>query len=134
MGIDVGMKCEQIAPIEEYGFNYVGHEFEITKSNDMVIMGRGLTTGVCFGIEKDKFSEYFEIKQENKQYANEVSINDDIKVIRNGVATIVILPDGCKGVSKCLPEDEYNADLGYEIALTKAQIKSLNKKLKKLSK
>lgn len=135
MKIEVGMKCEQIAVIEEYGFNYVGHEFEITKANNTVIMGRGLSTGVCFGIEKENFHNYFEIVKVEEDLINEQIITkDNIKVIRNGAATIVILSDGCKGVSKCLPEDKYDAERGYEIALVKAQIKSLNKKLKELTK
>lgn len=133
MKIEVGMKCEQKAVIEEYGFNYVGHEFEITKVTDTVIMGKGLSLGGVFGIEREKFGEYFEIVQEVGQHVNEVLTKDDNKVIRNGMATIVILADGSKGVSKCLPEDEYDAELGYEIALTKAQIKSLSKKLRKLT-
>lgn len=134
MNLEVGMKCEQVSVIEEYGFNYVGHEFEITKITDKVVMGKGVNIGVGFGIEKDQFSNYFKLIQKVEQKENEVIVTkENNKVIRNGLATIVILSDGSKGVSKCLPYDQYNAELGYEIALTKAQIKSLNKKLKKLS-
>ena len=51
------------------------------------------------------------------------------RVIHNDMATIVILDDGSKGVSKCMPEDEYN-----KIAYLRAKIKSLHKELKVLTK
>jgi len=56
------------------------------------------------------------------------------KLITNGNITIVILDDGCKGIAKCLPSDEYDLDKGVDIAYTKAMIKSYQKKLKGLVK
>jgi len=56
------------------------------------------------------------------------------KVIQNNNATIVILEDGSKGVSKCLPIDTYNETKGIKIAYIRAKIKSLNKELKELIK
>jgi hypothetical protein len=134
--IEVGMKCEQVEVIDEYGFNYVGEEFEITKVTEAVVMCKG--AGVGFGIEREKFSSYFKLIHENKNindeyYTESTDVKVD-KVIQSGVATVVILSDGSKGISKCLPEDTYDQELGYQIALTKAQIKSLTKKLKRLSK
>jgi len=60
--------------------------------------------------------------------------NESYKLIINGNTTIVILDDGCKGVAKCLPSDEYDLDKGVDIAYTKAIIKSSQKKLKGLVK
>ena len=60
--------------------------------------------------------------------------NESYKLIINGNTTIVILDDGCKGVAKCLPSDEYNLEKGVDIAYTKAMIKSYQKKLKGLVK
>jgi len=56
------------------------------------------------------------------------------KVIQNNNATIVILEDGSKGVSKCLPIDTYNETKGIKIAYIRAKIKSLQKELKTLTK
>ncbi len=67
MNIEVGMKCKQVKVIEDYGFDYIGEEFEITKVTDSVIMGRGYEVGVGFGIEADKFEEYFELSKEENE-------------------------------------------------------------------
>ena len=56
------------------------------------------------------------------------------KIIQNNNATIVILEDGSKGVSKCLPTDAYNETKGIKIAYLRAKMKSLNKELKLLTK
>ena len=60
--------------------------------------------------------------------------SESYKLITNGNTTIIILDDGCKGVAKCLPSDEYDLDKGVDIAYTKAMIKSYQKKLKGLIK
>ena len=55
----------------------------------------------------------------------------NIKIIRSNNATIVILPDGSKGVSKCdTMYDKFDTDRGYYIALNRAIIKSLTKRIK----
>jgi hypothetical protein len=56
------------------------------------------------------------------------------KVIQNGRATIVILDDGSKGVSKCCPLDTYDEDKGLDIAWKRAWIKRLQKEVKVLAK
>jgi len=62
-------------------------------------------------------------------------IAEDIKIINNGNATIVILKDGTKGISKCDPSyDTYDADRGFNIAMNRAVIKKLQKELKELCK
>jgi len=77
----------------------------------------------------------WEIKH-NGEIVNQTidSGNESYKLIINGNTTIVILDDGCKGVAKCLPSDEYNLEKGVDIAYTKAMIKSYQKKLKGLVK
>jgi len=84
---------------------------------------------------------YHEIKQyftENNR-TNGMCKNDYFKinerserVIHNDKATIVILDDGTKGVSKCDPADTYNKTKGIKIAYIRAKIKSLQKELKQL--
>lgn len=49
-------------------------------------------------------------------------------IIYSKNATIVILEDGCKGISKCDPEDVFSRRLGEEIAYGRAKAKSLKKK------
>lgn len=56
------------------------------------------------------------------------------RLIFNQNATICILDDGCKGVSKCMEEDVYNETKGIKIAYLRAKIKSMNKELKQLIK
>jgi hypothetical protein len=56
------------------------------------------------------------------------------KLIINGTTTVVILKDGSKGVSKCLPTDIYDRDKGIDIAYKKALIKSYQKELNDLMK
>ncbi len=130
--IKVGMKVKQIKEVGYEQFDRLGREFEVKEVNDNVIMCSNGYMG--FGISRNEFFEYFEaIHEEPLEYAV-IEIKDGIKTIRNGRVTIVILPDGTKGVSKCLPQDTYDTQKGYEIALKKAQIKSLTKELKVLSK
>jgi hypothetical protein len=132
MEIKVGMKCRQNKVIEDYNFNYVGKEFVINKVTDTVVTGLG--NGVGFGIARNEFENYFELVIEPVIGVSKVDFKDGIKTIRHDRATIVILEDGNKGVAKCLPEDVYDEEKGYEIAYTKAMIKSLSKKLKRLCK
>ena len=56
------------------------------------------------------------------------------KVIHNNNATIVILDDGSKGISKCCLLDEYDKLKGIKIAYIRAKMKSLQKELKVLTK
>jgi hypothetical protein len=55
---------------------------------------------------------------------------ENFTIIRNGTTTVVITDEGCKGVSKLHPEDEYDDQLGFEIAYCKAMIKRWEKMLK----
>lgn len=47
------------------------------------------------------------------------------KVILSDKYTIVILPDGRKGIAKCHPDDEFDKQRGFEIALAKALLKEV---------
>ncbi len=156
MSIEVGMKCRQVKVIEDYGFDYIGEEFEITKATDSIIMGKGYQAGVCFGIEVSEFEKYFELIVENpihEKYTLEVlpykvnwviSNKDKVEfktvdseelsldLILNGNNTIVILNDGSKGIAKCLPSDKYDANKGMNIAFIKALIEHYENELEML--
>lgn len=53
---------------------------------------------------------------------------EKITVVRNGKATVVILEDGVKGVSKCCPEDEYDENFGFQLAYQRAKEKQARRK------
>jgi hypothetical protein len=55
------------------------------------------------------------------------------KVIYNENTTIVILPDGTKGVAWRNPKDPYNRQIGHDIAFNRAKIKRLQKEIEKIS-
>lgn len=42
---------------------------------------------------------------------------------KNGKAIIVVVEDTFKGVSKCHPMDDFNEEIGYKIAYSKAMLK-----------
>jgi hypothetical protein len=125
MNIKIDEKYKQIKNVAGYPYNRTGEEWNVREITDTHIVLRNGYLG--FGIEKEKFSEYFE--KAKVAYTCQI---EDAKVIRSGNATIVILTDGSKGISKCLPEDRYDPDKGFQIAYTKAKIKSLGKQLKQL--
>jgi hypothetical protein len=56
------------------------------------------------------------------------------KLIFNNDTTIVILNDGSKGIAKRNPIDNYDTQIGYEIAYCRAKIKSFEKEIKRISK
>lgn len=84
MKIEAGMKCKQTKVIEKYGFDFVGKEFEITKVDENVIMGRSVDSnvmGVGFGIEPGEFENYFELiedigKVDKAKENKETTINE----------------------------------------------------------
>jgi hypothetical protein len=122
--LKAGDKYVQVAPVNECYFDYVGREFTIQS------VGGNYVTVFCEGLgvsamDVETFNNHFKINQN-------VKANNNKRIIRNGWATIVILEDGSKGVSKCGPDDEYDADKGLEIATLRAEIKSMNKRLKNL--
>lgn len=130
--IKSGTKVKQIKEVGYEQFDRLGREFEVKEIKESVIMCSNGYMG--FGISKDEFFDYFEIIPEPINNITMVEINNGIKTIRNGKATVVILPDGTKGVSKCMESDTYDAEKGYGIALLKAEIKSKTKRLKNLCK
>lgn len=128
----IGKLYKQLLHIEGYPYNKVGEMWKVVNNNDNItVLQYGL---LGLGVSKVELEKYFEPHIESFHENNTSVDAEGIKCIRNGTVTIVILPDGSKGISKCLPEDTYDQKKGYEIAYTKAKMKSLNKKLKTLVK
>lgn len=130
--IEVGMKVKQIKELGYEQFDRLGREFEVKEVKENVIMCSNGSIG--FGISRNEFFEYFEAIPEPANNVTFVEVKDGIRTIRNGKVTVVILPNGTKGVSKCMEEDTYDAQIGYEIAYRKAIVKKLQKELKGLCK
>jgi hypothetical protein len=55
-------------------------------------------------------------------------------VIHQDTATIVILEDGSKGISKCGNKDVFSRKTGLKIAYNRAMIQHLQKEIEQLSK
>ena len=127
--IEVGMKVKQIKELPR--FNYIGTEFEITEIVDSIVMCKNGMMG--FGLSENDFFTYFEVVQSViKEEIEFVIIEtvDGIKTTRKGLLTLVELPDGSQGASKPLPQDEYDAQRGYDIAFLKADIGADEKVIK----
>lgn len=83
------------------------------------------------------FIEYIERDVEDSEIFDYTKLNDieeynEIeKLIRNEPVTVVILKNGIKGISKCLNEDKFSAELGVRIAYLKAKRKEIDKELRK---
>jgi len=127
--IEVGMKVKQIKELPR--FNYIGTEFEVTEIVDSVVMcGNGM---MGFGLSESDFFTYFEIikpvVKEEIEFMT-IEIVDGIKTTRKGLLTLVELPDGSRGASRPLPQDEYDAQRGYDIAFMKADIRADEKVIK----
>ena len=66
MKIQTGIKCKQTKVIEEYGFDFIGMEFEIVEVSNNIIKCKG--DNVYLGIDINEFENYFElIKEEVKE-------------------------------------------------------------------
>lgn len=64
-------------------------------------------------------------------YEREWFIDEDVeKVIQNGNCVIVILRSGEKGIAKCLQEDKFRLETGYNIAHAKAKAKMAKRMIK----
>jgi len=129
--IEVGMMVKQIKGLPN--FNYTDREFEVTEIVDSIVMCRGGMIG--FGLSESDFFTYFEPVEKFEFVV--IEFVDGIKITRKGKLTLVELPDGSRGASKCLPQDEYDKQRGYDIAFLKADIRADEKvtkmKLKKLA-
>ena len=130
--IEVGMKVKQIKELPR--FNYIGTEFEVTEIVDSIVMCKNGMMG--FGLSENDFFTYFEIikpvVKEEIEFMT-IEIVDGIKTTRKGLLTLVELPDGSRGASKCLPQDKYDAQRGYDIAFMKADIR-VDEKVMKIKK
>lgn len=60
----------------------------------------------------------YEVLYEKQYYKDEKDVK---KVIMNGRCVIVILENGDKGVAKCHPDDIFDKDIGFKVALKKAR-------------
>lgn len=129
--MEIGTKFEQVKEIEGFPYNRVGEIWEVNRIVGETTVLRNDCLGL--GVNKLELEQHF-VKYVEPQEQQSVEILDGMKIIRSGKVTVVILPDGNKGVSKCLPQDEYDADKGFNIAYTKAMIKRYKKQLKKLIK
>lgn len=124
--IEVDMKAKQIKVLP--GFNYIGTEFEVTEIVDSVVMCRNGM--MVFGLSESDFFTYFEpVVKEEIEFMT-IEIVDGIKITRKGLLTLVELPDGSRGASKCLPTDCYDSQRGYDIAFLKADIRADEKVMK----
>jgi len=128
--IEVGMKVKQTKELP--WFNFIDREFEVKEIKDSVVMCASGYMG--FGIAESEFFTYFElvkpiVKEEEIEFMT-IEIVDGIKTTRKGKLTIVELPDGSRGASKCLPTDTYDAQRGYDIAFLKADIRADEKVMK----
>lgn len=60
----------------------------------------------------------YKVLYEKQYYKGEKDVK---KVIMNGKHIIVILENGAKGVAKCHPDDIFDKDVGFKVALKKAR-------------
>lgn len=118
----VGMKVKQIKSLGRYGFDHSEKEFEIVEVNQDSVIGRSGNLG--FSISKEAFSEYFQVIVPEEPAIDDTFNLGEMVVVRKGTLTLVELPDGSRGASKCLPQDIYNYDMqkGLDIAFKKALI------------
>ena len=77
---------------------------------------------------KKEFTKFNINKQDDYIEDTFIVSFEQYRIIYNKNATIVILKDGSKGISKCDPEDKFNKEIGEEIAYGRALAKSLKKK------
>lgn len=107
---------------------FTGFEIQTTKSNNQPEI-------VTY--EQQPYKAIW-INKSNKETDKRVVTKDiekfSFKAIFNNKTTIVILKDGSKGISKCMPEDKYDLQKGLNIAYRKAMIKYYQKQLKELCK
>ncbi|MEG1009283.1 MAG: hypothetical protein RSF67_05665 [Clostridia bacterium] len=109
-----------------------GEEFEITSKDETII---GFKNGRGYGgMTIEEIKVYFERVCPTPISTEVMRRGEALKVIVSGKTTIVILEDGTKGRSKCHEEDSFNKELGFDIAYTRATIRSLEKKLKRMIK
>jgi hypothetical protein len=81
MKIEKGMKCKQTKVLGN--FDFVGEEFEVTEVNDNVIILKCYSQGVGFGIEPEKFGEYFELVDDGIEENSKIKIGKKYRVIKN---------------------------------------------------
>lgn len=106
------------------------HDFVFHKDGMLNTITKGATGKVIEEYNAFYGDRYYSIKLDGNKdcYAGRVPVsiiklisrNIAIKHIINDRATIVILPDGRKGVAKCHPDDEFDEYEGLRIATARA--------------
>lgn len=131
----------------DFGKNVAGHDC----SHDTITYGHGWFVEGCdlelvstkeTKIQKVTEYEYqpYNITVIEKEHGEVISVSNiqeelfTAKVIRNNQVTIVILPDGSKGIAKCNPSDKYDENLGLSIAWKRAFINQLQEEIKLFTK
>jgi hypothetical protein len=135
--VKLGSTIKQTSLTGDLMFDCLGEEYIFVCKQGNSYICKSLTNNLHFRINENEIKNCFKVVKEpideSSDYSNTVD-ESGIRTIRNGLATIVILPSGTKGIAKCLPTDVYDEKKGFEIALTKALIKRLQKYLRELSK
>lgn len=120
-----GDKIKQVKEIN--GFNKVGFEFEVTDIDMGVIsfasnFGKGV-------MSYDEFEKYFE-KVVVETWSEWSDCYTDFQHRMKGKLIECKFNDGIHTFAKCLPEDEFNLNVGLEICIKKHQLKKLEKELR----
>lgn len=120
-----GDKIKQVKEIN--GFNKVGIEFEVLNIDMGVIsFGSDFGKGV---MSYDEFEKYFEkvVKEEWSDWNDHYT---DFQYRIKGKLIECRFNDDVHTFAKCLPEDDFDLNIGLEICRKKYQIKKLEKELK----
>ena len=95
-------------------------------TNKTIYTYKLLPRNICWTIENTKNGKI--------TYEDVIAKEQSFKLIIDGNRTTVILNDGSKGTTKCLPTDEYNFKKGEDIAYLKALVKSIENRIEELVK
>lgn len=119
-----GDKIKQVKEIN--GFNKVGFEFEVLDIDMGMIsfissFGKGI-------MSYDEFEKYFEKVVE--EVWSDWNTDSLIQYRTKGKLIECKFHDGTHTFAKCLPEDEFDLNIGLEICSKKYQLKKLEKELK----
>ena len=99
-------------------------QFEV-KNNDIIINGKVVNTFIA---DLDNIKLISKAKQEGVYIGLS---HEECKYILDGDRTTIILPSGVKGQVKLYKDDEYDKDLGMNLAYHKAKFKEIVKEINK---
>lgn len=124
------VKGDKIKQVKEImGFSYVGREFLI----DDVDMGTiSFSGGMGRGVMSyDEMEKYFEkvVEEVWSEWVYDEECDGDYRI----KGTLIEYANGCGNVfAKCMPEDEFDLEVGLDICRRKIKIRELEKKVKQL--